>query len=297
MFISKAAVVGAGTMGGQIAQTIAAAGIPVVLKDVKQEFVDAGLTEARNVTAGQVGRLVEKGKLTEEPAAAEVDRIVGLIDGTTEYTNFGDVDFVIEAVPERMEIKQAVFAELDAVTPGHAILASNTSSLSITEIGEATLRPDKVVGFHYFFPASVMPLIEVIEGDDTSSETVQASVTFAQTIKKQPITCAEVPGFVVNRILNSGIAEVWRDQEEQGLSIKKIDEGVGAANVVPVGPYFLMNVVGLDTVIHVAENMRDAYGERFYVPSNVQQLVAEGRLGAKTDNNGVYGPNGDVNLT
>ena len=205
MFVFKAAVVGAGTMGGQIAQTIAASGIPVVLKDVKQEFVDAGLTEARNVTAGQIGRLVKKGKLTEEQAAAEVDRIVGLIEGATDYASFGDVDFVIEAVPERMEIKQAVFAELDAVTPGHAILASNTSSLSITEIGDATLRPDKVVGFHYFYPAAVMPLIEVIEGDDTSSETINAATTFAQNIKKQPITCAEVPGFVVNRILNSGI--------------------------------------------------------------------------------------------
>jgi 3-hydroxyacyl-CoA dehydrogenase len=105
-----------------------------------------------------------------------------------------------------MDIKQAVFAELDAATPGHAILASNTSGLSITEIGDATLRPDKVVGFHYFWPASLMPLIEIVEGDDTSSETIQAAITFAQAIKKQPITCAEVPGFVVNRILNSGRA-------------------------------------------------------------------------------------------
>ncbi|MDX6731239.1 MAG: enoyl-CoA hydratase / 3-hydroxyacyl-CoA dehydrogenase, partial [Baekduia sp.] len=296
MFVFKAAVVGAGTMGGQIAQTIAAAGIPVVLKDVKQELVEAGLTEARNVTQGQIDRLVKKGKLTEEQAAAEVDRVVGLIEGTVDYASFGDVDFVIEAVPERMEIKQAVFAELDAVTPGHAILASNTSSLSITEIGDATLRPDKVVGFHYFYPASVMPLIEVIEGDDTSAETTQAAVTFAQTIKKQPIVCAEVPGFVVNRILNSGIAEVWRDQEEQGLSIKKIDEGVGAANVVPMGPYFLINLLGLDTVLHVAEHLRDSYGDRFYVPEGMSKLVADGKLGAKTGGDGFYDAEGNANL-
>src|SRR3954462_2116852 len=296
MFVFKAAVVGAGTMGGQIAQTIAAAGFPVVLKDVKQEFVDAGLAEARNVTQGQVGRLVEKGKLTDEEAAAEVQRIVGLIEGTNSYDGFGDVDFVIEAVPERMEIKQAVFAELDAVTPGHAILASNTSSLSITEIGDATLRPDKVVGFHYFYPASIMPLIEVIEGDDTSSETTQAAITFSQAIKKQAIVCAEVPGFVVNRILNSGIAEIWRDQEEQGLSIKKIDEGVGAANVVPMGPYFLINLLGLDTVLHVAEHLQESYGDRFYVPEGMQRLVAEGRLGAKTGGDGVYTPQGEPAL-
>src|SRR6478672_5684019 len=296
MFVFKAAVVGAGTMGGQIAQTIAAAGFDVVLKDVKQELVDAGLTEARNVTTGQLGGLVKKEKLTQEQADQQVEEIVGRIQGTTTYEGFGDVDLVIEAVPEKMELKQIVFAELDAVTPGHAVLATNTSSLSITEIGEATLRPDKVVGFHYFYPASVMPLIEIVEGDDTSQETLQAAVTFAQAIKKQPITCAEVPGFVVNRILNSGIAEVWRDQEEQGLSIKKIDEGVGAANVVPMGPYFLINLLGLDTVLHVAEHLRDSYGDRFYVPEGMSRLVAEGKLGAKTGGNGFYDAEGNANL-
>ena len=142
MFVFKAAVVGAGTMGGQIAQTIAAAGIPVVLKDVKDELVEAGLDEARNVTQGQVAGLVEKGKLDRGAGRRRRStRSSGASTGTTTYEGFGDVDFVIEAVPERMEIKQAVFAELDAVTPGHAILASNTSSLSITEIGEATQPP------------------------------------------------------------------------------------------------------------------------------------------------------------
>src|SRR5215218_4288496 len=296
MFVFKAAVVGAGTMGGQIAQTIAAAGIPVLLKDVGDELVEAGLEEARNVTTGQIGKLAEKGKITQEQAAAQVQEVVGRIHGATDYSGFGDVDFVIEAVPERMEIKQAVFAELDAVTPGHAILASNTSSLSITEIGDATLRPDKVVGFHYFYPASIMPLIEIIEGDDTSSETTQAAVTFAQAIKKQPIVCAEVPGFVVNRILNSGISEIWRDQEEQGLSIKKIDEGVGAANVVPMGPYFLINLLGLDTVLHVAEHLAASYGDRFYVPEGMQKLVADGKLGAKTGGDGFYDTEGNANL-
>jgi enoyl-CoA hydratase / 3-hydroxyacyl-CoA dehydrogenase len=296
MFVFKAAVVGAGTMGGQIAQTIAASGTPVVLKDVKDELVQAGLDEARNVTQGQVAGLVKKGKLTEEQAAAQVQEVIGRIHGATTYDGFGDVDFVIEAVPERMEIKQAVFAELDAVTPGHAILASNTSSLSITEIGEATNRPDKVVGFHYFYPASVMPLIEIVEGDDTSAETVGVAVNFAQAIRKQPIACAEVPGFVVNRILNSGISEIWREQEEKGLSIKAIDEGVGAAGVVPMGPYFLVNLLGLDTVLHVAEHLRESYGDRFYVPKGMQRLVADGKLGAKTGGDGVYTPTGEPAL-
>jgi enoyl-CoA hydratase/3-hydroxyacyl-CoA dehydrogenase len=296
MFVFKAAVVGAGTMGGQIAQTIAVAGIPVVLKDVKDELVQAGLAEARNVTQGQVAKLVEKGKLTDEQASAQVEEVVGRIHGTTSYEGFGDVDFVIEAVPERMEIKQAVFGELDAATPGHAILASNTSSLSITEIGEATSRPDKVVGFHYFYPASIMPLIEVVEGDDTSQDTTSAAVNFAQTIKKQPITCGEVPGFVVNRILNAGISEVWREQEEKGLSIKRIDEGVGAANVTPMGPYFLVNLLGLDTVLHVSEHLHESYGDRFYVHKGMQQLVAAGKLGAKTGGDGIYTPQGEPAL-
>ncbi|HEY4810598.1 MAG TPA: enoyl-CoA hydratase-related protein [Solirubrobacteraceae bacterium] len=297
MFVFKAAVVGAGTMGGQIAQTIAAAGFPVVLKDIDDALVQAGLDEATNVTRGQVGKLVEKGKLTAEQGEAQIAEIVGRIHGTTSYERFGDIDFVVEAVPERMDIKQAVFAELDAATPGHAILASNTSSLSITEMGEATLRPQNVIGFHYFYPASIMPLIEIVEGEETSAETVSAAITFAQAIRKQPITCAEVPGFVVNRILNAGISEIWREQEEKGLSIKQIDEGVGAAGVTPVGPYYLVNLLGLDTVLHVAEHLVESYGEeRFYVPKGMQKLVANGKLGAKTGGDGFYDPQGEPNI-
>jgi enoyl-CoA hydratase/3-hydroxyacyl-CoA dehydrogenase len=298
MFVFKAAVVGAGTMGGQIAQTIAAAGIPVVLKDIQESLVQAGIDEARRVTEGQIGKLAEKGKITSEQAQAQIEEVLGRIHGSTSYEGFGDVDFVVEAVPERMDIKQSVFAELDAATPGHAILASNTSSLSITEIGEATLRPEKVVGFHYFYPASIMPLVEIVEGDETSAETVTAAVTFAQAIRKQPITCVEVPGFVVNRILNSGIAEIWREQEEKGLSIKLIDEGVGAAGIVPVGPYHLVNLLGLDTVLHVAEHLVESYGEeRFYVPKGMQKLVADGKLGAKTGGDGFYDPQGEPNIS
>jgi enoyl-CoA hydratase / 3-hydroxyacyl-CoA dehydrogenase len=298
MFVFKAAVVGAGTMGGQIAQTIAAAGIPVVLKDIDEQLVQAGLEEARNVTTGQVSKLAEKGKITAAQAAAQIEEIVGRIQGTTSYAPFGEVDFVIEAVPERMDIKQSVFAELDAATPGHAILASNTSSLSITEIGEATLRPEKVIGFHYFYPASIMPLIEIVEGEETSAETVSAAVTFAQTIRKQPITCAEVPGFVVNRILNSGTSEIWREQEEKGLSIKAIDEGLGGAGVIPIGPYQLIDLLGLDTVLHVAEHLVESYGEeRFYVPKGMQKLVADGKLGAKTGGDGFYSPEGEANIS
>ncbi|MBA2506580.1 MAG: 3-hydroxyacyl-CoA dehydrogenase family protein [Thermoleophilaceae bacterium] len=283
MFVFKAAVVGAGTMGGEIAQVIAAAGIPVVLKDVDQKFVDQGLEKAKSVTEGQLGGLVKKEKITEEQAGTQAQEILGRIHGTTEYEGFGDVDFAIEAVPERMEIKRAVFGELDAVTPGHAILSSNTSSLSITEMGEATSRPEKVVGFHFFYPASVMRLIEVIEGDDTSDETLQAASNFVQQIRKQPIRCGEVPGFVVNRILNSAVSEIWRVTEEEGLDYKEVDKVVQESKTTPMGPFFLTDLLGLDTVLHVAEHLQESYGpERFYVSSKMKELVEAGDLGQKT---------------
>ena len=194
MFVFKAAVVGAGTMGGEIAQVIASAGIPVVLKDVKPEFVELGLKKAREVTGAQLANLVNKQKITQEQADAQAAEILGRIHGTTEYEGFGDVDFVIEAVPERMAIKQAVFAELDALTPGHAILASNTSSLSISEMADATSRPDKVVGFHFFYPASMMRLVEIVEGADTSPETMQAATTSPRRSARCRSRAARSPG-------------------------------------------------------------------------------------------------------
>jgi len=288
MFVSKAAVVGGGTMGGEIAQAIAASDIPVVVKDVEQKFVDAALEKARAVTEGQLARLVKKEKLTQEQADARLAEVMGLIVGTTGYEEFGDVDFVVEAVPERMEIKQAVFRELDAATPGHAILASNTSSLSITEIGEATLRPDKVVGFHFFYPASVMPLVEVIASEDSSEETATAAYNFAQAIRKQPIVCGEVPGFVVNRVLMATMGEIWRAQETGGLSLKAIDEAIAGAKAAPMGPFFLTDLLGLDTVLHVAEHLHDSYGESFYVHEGLRGLVADGKLGVKSGGEGFF---------
>ena len=288
MFVSKAAVVGGGTMGGEIAQAIAAADIPVVVKDIDQKFVDAAVEKARAVTEGQLSRLVKKEKLTQEEADARLAEVMGLITGTTTYEQFGDVDFVVEAVPEKMAIKQAVFAEIDAATPGHAILSSNTSSLSITEMGESTLRADKVVGFHFFYPASVMPLVEVVVGEETSQETATAAYNFAQAIRKQPIVCGEIPGFVVNRILMATIGEIWRAQEDQGLSLKAIDEAIAAAQVAPMGPFFLTDLLGLDTVLHVAEHLNHSYGESFYVHKGLQQLVADGKLGAKSGGEGFF---------
>jgi 3-hydroxyacyl-CoA dehydrogenase len=282
MFVFKAAVVGAGVMGGEIAQVIAAADIPVVLKDVEQPLVDAGLEKAREVTEGSLSKLVEKGRLSEEQAAEQRDRTLGRITGTTSYEGFGDVDFAIEAVPERMSIKHDVFAELDAVTPGHAILASNTSGLSITEIGDVTNRPDRVVGFHFFWPASRMRLIEVVEGEETSLDTVQTASNFARAIRKTAVRCAECPGFVVNRILLSTASEVWRHQDETGQSFEEIDDAITAGASVPMGPFRIADMSGLDTVLKVARDLQAAYGDRFYVHKGMEERVERGDLGAKT---------------
>jgi 3-hydroxyacyl-CoA dehydrogenase len=269
-------------MGGEIAQVIAAAGVDVVLKDVDQKFVDTGLEKAKQVTEGQLGSLVKKEKINQEQADQQGKEILGRINGTTEYDGFGDVDFVVEAVPEKMGIKRDVFEQLDEVTPGHAILASNTSALSITEMGDATSRPDKVVGFHFFYPASMMRLIEVISGEDTSPETMQAAANFAQQIRKQPVLCGEAPGFIVNRILNSAVSEIWRVRDEEDIDPKEIDKVVQESKAAPMGPFFLGDLLGLDTVLHVAEHLRDSYGERFYVSPKLKELVEAGNLGAKT---------------
>jgi 3-hydroxyacyl-CoA dehydrogenase len=260
-------------MGGQIAWTIASAGLPVLLSDVRAEAVRSGLQEARGLWSAQV----KAGKLD----AGEAERRLELITAVEGYAGFGGVDFVVEAVPERIELKQAVFAELDAATPGHAVLASNTSSLSITEIGEATTRPELVVGFHYFYPASMMRLIEVVEGEDTAPETVARAMSFAAAVRKTPIHCAEAPGFVVNRILTAASSELWRHQEESGADYAEVDR-LATEGGAPIGPFRLADLLGLDTVLHVAEHLHDTLGDRFHVHAGMRELVAEGHLGVKT---------------
>lgn len=284
MKVTKAAVVGAGTMGGEIAFVIASAGIPVVLKDVDQKFIDHGIEKATEL----LDRALAKEKIDQ----AGKDSVLGLITGALDYSGFGDVDFVIEAVPEKMAIKQAVFAELDAATPGHAILASNTSALSIDEIGAATTRPDKVVGFHFFYPASYSKLVEVIEGESTSPETTTDAYNFAQAIKKSPIVCADAPGFVVNRVLTASLGEMFRAADEHGLSPAELDAAVIATKSAPAGPATLTDTLGLDTVLHVMEHLNAELGDTFYVAPALKAAVEAGNLGAKTGK-GFYDPAGN----
>jgi enoyl-CoA hydratase/3-hydroxyacyl-CoA dehydrogenase len=282
MFVFKAGVVGAGTMGGEIAQVIAAAGIPVVLRDIEQRFVDVGLARAQELTAGRLDALVAGERLTREQADAKLASTLALISSTTTYDGFGDVDFVIEAVPERLELKQHVFAELDRATPGHAILASNTSALSISELAGASTRPERVLGFHFFYPASVMRLVEIVEGIETTPESMAVAAGFAAAIRKTAIRCGDSPGFVVNRVLTSAASELWRAQEELGLNVGALDRAIADSKVAPVGPFLLADMLGLDTVLHVAEHLREAFGDRFHLHGGMSELVAKGELGVKS---------------
>jgi 3-hydroxyacyl-CoA dehydrogenase len=274
MYIFKCAVVGAGAMGGEIAQVISWAGLPVLLKDVDQKALDHGIATARAVYE----RRVKAGKLTQ----SEMDEKMALITPTLAYDEFGDVDFVIEAVPEKLPVKHAVFAELDKVCQSTAILASNTSALSITALGAATKRPGQVVGFHFFNPASVMKLIEVVAGQQTSKDTMDTAVSFAEELRKIPVKVKECAGFVVNRILMASMVEIIKAREELGVDHETVDKIVVQRGGVPMGPFLLGDMLGLDIAADVASTLEKAYGPRFAAPPELKQLVAAGNLGVKT---------------
>ncbi len=272
MYIFKAAVVGAGAMGGAIAQVISYSGLPVILKDINEQAVTAGIDHARAIYQERV----DKGKMS----ASDMANKMALISGTTTYEGFDDVDIVVEAVPEKMEIKRAVFAELDKVLPPGAVIVSNTSALSITEMAEATGRPDRVAGLHFFNPANVMKLVEVIPGAQTTQETIEDIVGFAQTLRKIPIVVKECPGFLVNRILAPYLGEAVFCLQEGAASAEEIDTAMVAYGW-PMGPFTLSDFVGIDISADVAETLEAAYGERMHAPRLLLKMAEVGRTGAK----------------
>ena len=285
MFVFRIGVVGAGVMGTQIAQAVAAAGeAPVVVCDRDGAAVERALSEAAALTRRQGERAVEAGRMRPEQAAERLERTTRLLSATTSYEGFGDVDLVIETVPESLEAKHEVFAELDALTPGHALLASNSSSIPITSIADAVSadRRSRVIGLHFFWPASVMRLVEVVVGEETAPETIAAAVSFVAQIRKTPIRCADSPGFVVNRIFAAMNGEAWAEQEATGRAPEDIDAELRDAGLVPMGPFEVADRVGLDTVVRVDSELREAYGERFRVHAGMEEHVRGGRLGAKT---------------
>lgn len=279
MYIFKAAVIGAGAMGAEIAQVISFSGLPVVLKDVDQAMLDKGMERIRGIYQ----RRVEKGKMS----ASEMDSKVSLVTPTLSYDEFGDVDIVIEAVPEKMSIKRAVLGEIASAIPESAIVASNTSALSISEMGAALGRPQKMIGMHFFNPASVMKLVEVIPGLDTAQDTVDDVVAFAESLRKLPVVVKECPGFLVNRLLMPYLNEAVLALEEGAASANEIDQKMQAWGW-PMGPFLLMDMLGLDVCADVGQYLESEYGERMKGAQLFRKLIEAGRLGEKSGA-GFYG--------
>ncbi|CAG0935740.1 3-hydroxybutyryl-CoA dehydrogenase [Thermoflexales bacterium] len=279
MYIFKAGVVGAGAMGAGIAQVISYSGLPVVLKDVDQAMLDKGLAHIRSIYEGRV----EKGKMS----AGEMQSKLDLITPTLDYGEFAEVDIVIEAVPEKMGLKQHIFQELDKVCPAGTIYASNTSALSITEMGRATQRPPKVIGMHFFNPAHVMKLVEIIKGEDTDPETVDDLVTFTESLRKIPVVVKECPGFLVNRLLMPYLNEATICLQEGAATAQAIDDAMTAYGW-PMGPFTLMDFLGLDVCYDVGEYLYSQYGERMQGAVMFKKLYEAGRYGEKAGA-GFYG--------
>jgi 3-hydroxyacyl-CoA dehydrogenase / enoyl-CoA hydratase / 3-hydroxybutyryl-CoA epimerase len=273
MYIFKAAVVGAGAMGGAIAQVISYAGLPVVLKDVDETAVEAGIDHARAIYQERV----DKGKMT----AADMANKMMLIEGSTSYEGFDDVDIVVEAVPEKMAIKRQVFAELDKVLPPGAVIVSNTSALPISEMAAATERADRCAGLHFFNPANVMKLVEIVPAEQTTPETIEDVMGFAQTLRKIAVVVKECPGFLVNRILAPYMGEAVFALQEGAAGAEEIDEAMQRYGW-PMGPLSLGDFVGIDISADVAETLEKAYGERMKAPKLLLKLAEIGRHGQKT---------------
>ena len=273
MFIYKAAVIGAGTMGAQIAQTITYSGLPVILKDVKPEMVDKGIESIRRIYKARVIR----GKMT----SSEMEQKMTLVSGATDYEGFKDVDVVIEAAFENMSVKKKIFGELDSVCPEATILASNTSSLSISEIASCTHRPGKVIGMHFFNPAHVMKLVEVIPALQTSSESIDYVFSFAESLRKIPVKVQEGAGFLVNRLLMPYLNEAAFALQEGAGGAREIDESMVSFGM-PMGPFTLLDIIGIDVSGQVAGILYEAYGHRMTAAGILSHLVKLNRLGRKT---------------
>jgi 3-hydroxyacyl-CoA dehydrogenase len=272
-YIYKAGVVGAGAMGAGIAQVISYAGLPVVVKDVTRELVDRGIKTARGIYEGRV----KKGKMT----ADQVELKMALIQGTTSWDDFADVDIVIEAVPEDLEMKKLVFAELGRATPASCVLASNTSALSITEMAKASGRPDKVIGLHFFFPAPAMKLVEVIPTELTAQDTTDTAVAFVESLRKLPVRVKECAGFLVNRLLMPYIGEAGWALQDGAATAREIDDAMTGFGM-PMGPFLLVDTLGIDICWKVAEILYAAYGERAAPPQVLKDLYDRKRYGVKS---------------
>ena len=273
--MEKIFVLGAGTMGAGIVQSFAQKGYEVIVRDIKDEFVERGLAGINK----SLSKLVSKGKMTEESK----EEILSRISGTTDMNLASDCDLVVEAAIENMKIKKEIFAELDRICKPETILASNTSSLSITEVASATSRPEKVIGMHFFNPAPVMKLVEIIRGMATSQETFEAVKELSLGIGKEPVEVKEAPGFVVNRILIPMINEASFILEEGIASVEDIDTAMKFGANHPMGPLALGDLIGLDVCLAIMDVLYNETGDTKYrASSTLRKYVRAGWLGRKS---------------
>lgn len=275
MSVQTIMVIGAGQMGSGIAQVCAQAGYSVLLNDLKAEFVERGLSGIKK----NLNRQVDKGRMTAE----QLDEIVGRITSSHELQDAAKVDLVIEAAVENMDIKAKIFAQLDEIAPAHAILASNTSSLPITEIASATKRPEKVIGMHFMNPVPVMKLVEIIRGLATADEVYQTIEDITKTLEKVPVEVNDFPGFVSNRILMPMINEAIYTLYEGVATKEAIDEVMKLGMNHPMGPLTLADFIGLDTCLYIMETLHEGFGDDKYRPCPLlRKYVKAGWLGKKS---------------
>jgi len=277
MDIKVIGVLGAGSMGNGIAQVAAQAGYQVVMRDIEDRFVENGLKAIQKFLT----KSVEKGKMTEDQKKGAL----GKIKGTTRMEDLKDVDFVIEAVFEDLDLKKNIFKQLDELTRPEVILTTNTSSMSITEIAMSTKRPEKVAGMHFFNPAPLMRLVEVIRGYDTNDETIRTVMEMAKKMGKEPIEVKkDTPGFVVNRLMTPHFVEAIKMLEEGVASVEDIDKAVKLGLNYPMGPFELMDLTGVDIAHHVMEYLYKELNKesKWSVPTLMKSMIRAGRLGRKT---------------
>ena len=275
VWVNAVGVVGAGAMGHGIAEVVAYAGMKVVLYDVEQRFLDKAMKRIEEILQERVSA----GKMTD----AEKTEILGRVTPTLSLDAFKDVDFVIEAAPEKLDVKRQIFRDLDATVPERCLLATNTSALSIAAIGAATKRPQRVVGMHFFNPAHKMKLVEVVPSVVTSRETVEATVELAEKCRKLAVVVKDTPGFLVNRILTPILIESIRALDENVASQRDIDLAMRAGAGFPMGVFELADMVGLDVALETAETMHRETGDpRYAPPPRLRRMVEAGLLGRKS---------------
>lgn len=283
--IEKVGVLGCGLMGSGIAQVSAQAGFDTVVREVDQDALDRGMAAIRK----NLDRAVKKERMTAE----QRDEVLGRIRGTVDFGPLADRDIVVEAVVEDLSVKEEVFGKLDELCGADTIFASNTSSLTVTEMASVTERPDRFVGLHFFNPVPVMALVEVVRTGFTSDDTFEAAWAFAKAVGKQPIACRDNSGFIVNRLLVPYMLDAIRAYEEGIGSIEDIDQGMRLGCGYPMGPFILGDFVGLDTLYKITEIMFDEYREkRFAPPPLLKRMVLAGHHGRKTGI-GFYDYSGD----